>query len=258
MVPVVASMARRDIPIGLLFIIALGENHRMARQAIGEPYGGETEFELTGETGSRLMVWCRRLLFLPAWQKFPILVVLCLPLLTVVVGLLLLFGQKPDSIVRAFTETYKHGFSTLDYECANVNCGGHFLCSVAATGNPGLVKPVRRGIRGGKPIQCNRQLLVSNAFEELLEQHLPFVHRPIRRLYDRVGNIIHRNHDVFEKKWVANLVYLLMKPLEAVFTLVLYCCDRNPESRIAQQYMRWEDRAAIAKSQHPSTHSTPA
>ena len=39
-----------------------------------------------------------------------------------------------------------------------------------------------------------------------------------------------------------------MKPLEWLFVIVLYAADRKPENRIAQQYMDWNDRKALAKS----------
>jgi hypothetical protein len=93
----------------------------------------------------------------------------------------------------------------------------------------------------------NRQLLVANAFEELLEQKLPGLHRPIRALYNKVGDFIHRYYGVFNNKWVADLVYVLMKPLEWVFVIVLYVADQKPENRIAQQYMDWNDRKEIKK-----------
>jgi hypothetical protein len=223
------------VPLELLFIMALVENHWLALNAMEELH----------EEDSRFIAICRHLLYLPAWQKLPVLVIVCLPLLAALLGVLLLCGQRPDSIVRAFTDTYKHGFSQLDYQCDNVRCGGHFLCSVAAKGDRGLVKPIRSGVRGGKPIQCNRQLLVSNAFEELLEQRVSWLHRPVRRAYNRVGVVVRRYDRVFEKTGVANVIYVLMKPAEWMFLFVLYCFDRRPEDRIAQQYLRWEDRAAI-------------
>ncbi|MCB0563961.1 MAG: hypothetical protein KDD01_06250 [Phaeodactylibacter sp.] len=37
--------------------------------------------------------------------------------ITLVTGILLQFGQKPDAAVRAFTDTYKHRFSQLDHLC---------------------------------------------------------------------------------------------------------------------------------------------
>ncbi|HPH33508.1 MAG TPA: hypothetical protein PLU11_12205 [Chitinophagaceae bacterium] len=172
--------------------------------------------------------------------KFPLLLVISVPLLLFLSLVLYVFGQRPDSAIRAFTETYKHGFSQWDYQCENVECGGHYLCSVAANGHPSVVKPVRIGKRHGHYIICNRQLLVSNAFEELIQEKWPALHRIIRKQYDKVGDMVHRNYNVYSKKWVADMVYVIMKPAEWAFLLVLYLADRKPEQRIARQYAPWD------------------
>ena len=224
------------LPAILLFVMILAKNHQRVMEEI------EREPPLSA---NGVVQFCWFLLQQKAWTKFPALLVLCLPLLVCVAAILLLFGQKPDSLVRAFTDTYKQGLSQLDIDCNKVVCGGHFLCTIAAKGHPGLVRPVRAGIRGGAPIKCSRQLLIANAFEEWLEQHMPALHRPVRRLYDHVGSCLHRHYGVFDRKWVSDLVYLLMKPLEWIFLLTLYMVDRRPENRIAQQYMHWEDRDKI-------------
>jgi len=186
-----------------------------------------------------------KILYLPAFAKFPLFMVLCLPLLAVLVAFLLLFGQKPDSLILAFTQTYKHGFSELDYMCDNVECGGHYLCSVAANGHKEIVKPQRLGMRHGNYIMCNRQLLISNAFEELVAEKLPFAHKVIRKNYDKVGDVVHKYYGIFNNKFVADAVYVLMKPAEWVFLLVLYAFDAKPENRIARQYLSAEDRAIL-------------
>jgi hypothetical protein len=226
------------LPVTLLLILALAENHKLAVESLRDQEKEDKGF----------LEICRKIVLLPAFVKFPLLVILCLPVLLLLLSILLLFGQKPDSIVRAFTDTYKHGFSQLNHQCDGVVCGGHFLCTVAAKGHSDFVKPLRSGIRGGRPITCNRQLLVANAFEELLEQRLPGLHRPIRALYNKIGDFIHRYYGVFNNKWVADLVYVVMKPLEWIFVVILYAADRKPENRIAQQYMDWNDRKALAKS----------
>jgi hypothetical protein len=168
-----------------------------------------------------------------------------LPLLAIVTGILIVFGQKPDSIIRAFTDTYRHGFSQLDHECDSVICDGHYLCTVAAKGHRKFVKPQRLGERGGRTIICNRQLLVSNAFEELLQERLPFLHKRIRGAYNHVGNMVHRYYGIFNNKYVADTVYVLMKPLEWFFIIVLYAFDRKPENRIAKQYLSKADREQL-------------
>jgi len=221
------------VPVIIHFILVMADNHRLAVESL--------ETEEIG--GGRLVRICRRIVLLSPWAKFPILLVLCLPVLCVLIGVLLVFGQKPDSLVRAFTDTYYNGLSQLDNQCNGVVCGGHYLCTIAAKGHPRLVRPIRMGERGGKPIKCNRQLLVSNAFEELLEQRLPGLHRPVRRLYNKIGAGIHRYYGVFDHAWVSDLIYISMKPLEWGFVAVLYLSDRRPEDRIARQYLRKEDAA---------------
>jgi hypothetical protein len=172
-----------------------------------------------------------------------------------------LFGQKPDSFIRAFTDTYKHGFSQLDYECLNVSCGGHFLCSVAAMGTPALVKPTRKGWRHGNPIQCNRQLLIANAFEDWLMEKFPTTHHLLRTQYNRVGKLIHAYYGVFERTWVSNLVYVFMKPLEYFFLICLYLFDRFPERRIAMQYLETSHQQLLRQLIHhydsPATRNLP-
>ena len=177
--------------------------------------------------------------------KYPFLLILCLPLLLLLSVLLLVFGQRPDSMIRAFTDTYKHGLSQLDYMCDNVQCGGHYLCSVAANGHSKVVKPERYGERNGGRIICNRQLLVANAFEELLEQRFPKVHSVIRKKYNRIGDIVHRYYRVFNNKFFSDIIYLIMKPLEYFFLFNLYLFDRKPENRIALQYLNRTDRERI-------------
>jgi hypothetical protein len=226
-----------NIPVAMCLTMALSKNHRLARANIPERCSAD----------SPVIAGCRKILCLPFWHKFPVLAILCIPVLAILIAILLLFGQKPDSVVRAFTDTYHQGLSRLNGDCIDVVCGGHFLCTVAAKGHPALVKPIRVGERAGRQITCNRQLLVSNAFEELLEQRLPRCHRVIRKQYNRVGVLVHRYDGVFKKIWVADMLYLLMKPLEWIFTVVLYCCDRKPENRIARQYLRPEDRRRIEK-----------
>jgi len=178
--------------------------------------------------------------------KYPVILIICLPLLALLSAILFVFGQKPDSMISAFTETYKHGLSQLDYMCDNVQCGGHYLCSVAANGHAKIVKPVREGERHGNKIICNRQLLVSNAFEELIEQRFPWLHSIIRKNYDKVGDFIHRNGDIFSNKYFADFIYVVMKPLEWIFLIVLYVADKKPENRITQQYLKRSDRLKIA------------
>lgn len=160
-------------------------------------------------------------------------VLLMIPLLILLVLLLTIFGQEPDSAIKAFTETSDWILSTkispppIEYE-------GHYLCTVSLRGHRRLVKPIRYGIRHGKRIVVNRQLCVANAFEQLIMDKAPGLHKRIRSFYDSYGYPISKH---IKKAWVADMVYLLMKPLEWIFLIVLYTFDKKPEDRIMKQYL---------------------
>lgn len=228
-----------NLPISIVFIFQLIKSQN---QFLDSNFLQKSEVEKLNSPIEKL-AW--KILHLEPILKYPIFFVLALPILVGIVSFLTLFGQKPDSIIRVFTETYKHGFSELDYMCDNVNCGDHFLCSVAANGHLKIVKPVRYGERGGNKIICNRQLLVANAFEELIEENFPKLHFLIRRNYNKVGNVVHKYYNLFNNKFVADSVYFLMKPLEFIFVITLYTFDRKPENRIAKQYLSKNDRRKL-------------
>ena len=111
---------------------------------------------------------------------------LVLPLAAVLEIVLILCGQGADGTVQAFTQTADWTFSQqlppppLEYK-------GHYLCTVAAGGHRKLVRPLRLGYRRGAVIVVNRQLAVANAFEELLQERLPRLHRLVRHFYDNHG-----------------------------------------------------------------------
>jgi hypothetical protein len=233
-----------NLPVGLLFLFQLIKAHQLFMKE------GPTAY-LEATNPWEKIAW--KILLLPSFVKFPLLLILCFPILIVIMSLLMLFGQKPDSFILAFTDTYKHGFSQLDHLCENAQCGGHFLCSVAANGHARLVQPIRYGERGGGKIICNRQLLIANAFEELMELHFPKMHRWLRHYYNKVGNIVHCYYSVFDNRYIADLIYILMKPLEILFLLILYLVDKRPENRIAQQYMNKYDRQIIHETTSPHT-----
>lgn len=159
--------------------------------------------------------------------------VLLIPLLTAVILILCLFGQQPDSVILAFTQTSDW---LLSGEIAPppVAYDTHYLCTVSLRGHKKLVRPLRYGIRRGEKIVVNRQLCIANAFEQLLEEKTPRFHRAVRNFYDTCGYPISR---FIQKPWSADIVYLLMKPLEWIFVLILYLFDEKPESRIQSQYL---------------------
>lgn len=163
-----------------------------------------------------------------------IAVLLALPTLALVVLILMLFGQQPDSMIKAWTNTADWAFSQK-IPPQNLIIDEHYLCTVAAGGHEKVVKPQRMGVRHGHPVIVNRQLCIANAFEQVLEEKTPRFHRFLRRNYDRYGYPFAKH---IKKKWAMDLIYYLMKPLEWIFLLVLYLVDRKPENRIAMQYIK--------------------
>lgn len=157
---------------------------------------------------------------------------LALPLLALIVMILALFGQAPNSLIKAFTETSDWRLSQK-VSPPNVYYDEHYLCTVAAQGHPAVVKPIRKGVRHGHEVTVNRQLMVANAFEQVLEERAPRTHRIIRGAYDRYGFPVAR---LITTRWAADVMWLLMKPLEWLFVVVLYMTDVHPEDRIALQY----------------------
>lgn len=215
-----------NVPLIFLFLRMLIKNHRLATH-----YLNTHELKDNG-----FIAICHRLNSLSIVKKVPLLLILMAPILLIFTSIMLLFGQQSDSLIRAFTETYYQGFSQLDHLCKNVECGSHYLCSVAANGHEKIVRSKRLGIRNNALIICNRQLLVSNAFEELIQEKFPRIHKIIRKNYNRIGNIVHRYYSIFNVKWISDIIYILMKPLEWFFVFTLYCFDKNPENRIERQY----------------------
>ena len=164
-------------------------------------------------------------------------IVFMFPLLGIIIGILLLFGQAPDSVIKAWTETADWTLS-LKEAPQNIEYDEHYLCTVAAGGHKKIVKPVRKGIRHGHEVIVNRQLCIANAFEQILEEKTPRFHKLVRGIYDRYGFPVAR---LIKSKWIADIIYILMKPLEWIFLMVIYTIDVHPENRIVTQYMGKND-----------------
>jgi len=159
-------------------------------------------------------------------------IILLVPVFLLLTIILILLGQDHDSMAKVFTETTTWAFSqkmhppVLDHK-------GHYLCTVAAKGNPALVKPLRLGKRHGNTIVVNRQLQIANAFEEILSDLSPSMHRFVRYCYDKYGFNISIK---INSTGASNMTYILMKPLEYLFLFFLYMLYIEPEKKIAKQY----------------------
>ncbi|WP_255562572.1 DUF6688 family protein [Pedobacter sp. D749] len=183
---------------------------------------------------NRVNLYLARKSNLPLWG-----LILLIPVMLVTTVLLLILGQDADSMVKVFTDTTTWRFSrqmhppVLDHK-------GHYLCTVAVSGSPKLVKPLRLGVRGGRTIVVNRQLLIANAFEEMIQDFSPRMHRVIRRNYDRYGYNLSKK---INNEGLSNLTYVLMKPLEWIFLICLYLFTEKPELRISRQYSMQKGQA---------------
>lgn len=164
------------------------------------------------------------------WVIFPLIGLI--PFTGVIVCLCILCGQGPFGIIRAFTNTSDWTYSAM-ISPPPVEYEGHYLCTVAVNGHERVVKPLRLGVRHGVVIGVNRQLCAANAFEQLIEDKAPRLHRLVRHIYDKYGYPVSKH---ITTRLRADIVYILMKPLEWLFVAVLYLFDRDPESRIAVQY----------------------
>ena len=116
----------------------------------------------------------------------------------------------------------------------SVTYDAHYLCTVSLRGHKKLVKPIRMGIRRGEKIVVNRQLCVANAFEDLIKEKTPRFHSFIRSVYDKYGYPLSKH---INSAFQADIVYIIMKPLEWLFLAALYLFDKKPENRIAPQYI---------------------
>lgn len=171
--------------------------------------------------------------FLSTKSRNPFCIILLLfPVFIIATLILILFGQDINSITKVFTDTTTWRLSQQTHPPILDN-EGHYLCTVAARGNPSVVKPIRIGLRNGNEIIVNRQLLIANAFEELVQDLSPKLHLIIRNFYDTYGFNLSKKINTIRR---SNLTYLLMKPLEFIFLLFLYLLCTKPEEKISRQY----------------------
>jgi hypothetical protein len=158
--------------------------------------------------------------------------VLLMPVFIVMTIILILFGQEKDSLLKVWTETTTWTFSQHVHP-PYLGHNGHYLCTVAACGHQAVVRPLRLGMRRNRVIIVNRQLLVANAYEEMIHIYFPAFHKAIRKIYDTCGYPISKN---ITNKYISDIVYILMKPLEYFFVINLYLFVKNPEDLINKQY----------------------
>lgn len=184
------------------------------------------------EYNNKFLNKCNKLLY--DIDNWPIIaIIFSIPLIAILVCILVLFGQRPDEAIKAFLETSDWTLSTK-ISPPSITYDGHYLCTVSLRGHKSIVKPIRMGIRRGERIVVNRQLCVANAFEDLIQERTPKFHHFVRYIYDKYGYPLSKH---INTAFQADITYILMKPLEWIFLLVLYIFDVKPENRIATQYI---------------------
>lgn len=184
------------------------------------------------EYNNKFLNKCSKLLY--DIDNWPIIaIIFSVPLIAILICILVLFGQRPDEAIKAFLETSDWTLSTK-VSPPPVIYDGHYLCTVSLRGHENIVKPIRMGIRRGERIVVNRQLCVANAFEDLIQERTPKFHHFVRYIYDKYGYPLSKHINTAIQ---ADITYIIMKPLEWIFLLVLYMFDEKPENRIATQYI---------------------
>lgn len=156
---------------------------------------------------------------------------LLLPISVIYLAYHFVLNQRSSPLVKAFTEAHEGLFA--NGACENCPPVSDYLCTIAAQGYPGIVKPLRMGVRLGKPLVVNRQLLVSNAFEEWLFVNFRLIHKPIRKVYDALNIPVNK---WCKYKLFATSLYFLWKPLEWMGLVFIYLFVKDPENMINRQY----------------------
>lgn len=225
---------QNGVGIYILFLLTYVLNYLlMAVRIIGDNVKRYLEYFRENDIQPRSVigVWAMNVLSKASgWVWFPLICLI--PLTGVLIIICIFLGQGPWGIIKAFTETSDWTYSTM-ISPPPKEYMGHYLCTVAVNGHEKLVKPTRLGVRQGVKIGVNRQLCVANAFEQVIEERTPRFHRFVRYIYDNYGYPLSKH---ITTKLRADIIYIVMKPLEWIFLAVLYLSDICPESRIAVQY----------------------
>ncbi len=230
--PIHISMATSDVFFAFClcivpFVFLVHAVHLVVR-LVKEKADRQAELSYKNPVMQKINVW-----FLKGANLFWVAGIALLPVLAVLMLLLVLFGQQPNSAILAFTQT-SDWILSQQISPPSVAQDAHYLCTVSLRGHRQLVKPIRYGIRRGEKIVVNRQLCVANAFEQLIMEKMPGFHKAVRTFYDTYGYPISKH---IKSAWSADVTYIIMKPLEWIFLFVLYLFDAKPEDRINSQYL---------------------
>ncbi|MDA1044079.1 MAG: hypothetical protein O3C57_02525 [Verrucomicrobia bacterium] len=101
-----------------------------------------------------------------------------------------------------------------------------FVVTAALRGHASLVGPFSKIDRVGKPQVVNAQLLTFWRFEQPWQERQPLTHRAFRPCYNKPGPALARQ---IQSPLTADLVYLLLKPCDAMARLALFFSARNTQ-----------------------------
>ncbi len=110
-----------------------------------------------------------------------------------------------------------------------------YIATAAARGHHRLVGSRLVALQNGTTMRVNHQLQVFKCGEILIRSLSPRSHRVMRRIYDRLGPALAKR---VHHPLLADAVYLSLKPLEWVASVMLRLLLRNSHLRIEGMYSR--------------------
>lgn len=122
-----------------------------------------------------------------------------------------LLFSTPFWIISGFWSYQKYRSLPSEYS-------GCFVVTAASHGHSNIVGPFTEIERRGEMRMVNQQLLTFWRFEALWQKRFPKTHQNFRFVYNRLGPRIAR---LIQNKVLADMVYLLLKPFEAVAGFIL-------------------------------------
>lgn len=111
-----------------------------------------------------------------------------------------------------------------------------FLATVAARGHAGFVGSATASA-SGRTFPVTPQLRRFKAFEVLLIRFLPWIHRPLRRVYDAVGPKLAAQ---VSRPWSADATWLLLKPIEMTAAMLIWLAGPRAKQQVERIWPRSE------------------
>jgi len=124
-----------------------------------------------------------------------------------------------------------------------------FIVTAALRGHTSLVGPFSTIVRGGRVRRANRQLFTLWALEDLWRGSLPRSHQAFRMVYNVLG---YQAAKAIRRRWTADGVYLLLKPLEVVACITLRVIGGEPSGSIRSEGKSAGDHETSRESGHLS------